>query len=233
MEIEWITDRNKRMPGEFFRGMSAKTMSDFESLAAQYSCPIKTVLLQEEQDPTSILILLEGKVNLTMNSFSGKRLILGIAVPGEILGLTSAISGNQSEIGAETRCTCMIALVQRREFLDFLLRHPIATRNVARELSQNYTRACDRMRILGLSSSVPGKLAALLLQWCRSGVRTKSGTKIRCLLTHGEIGECIGASREGVTRTMNEFKSRKLLEPHGSALVIPNCDALAHYAGIG
>jgi CRP/FNR family transcriptional regulator len=87
--------------------------------------------------------------------------------------------------------------------------------------------------MLGLTSSASSRLAGLLLEWCCSGRQTNRGTQIHCDLTHQEIGECLGTSRETVTRSLNDFKNHNLIELHGAIITIPNCDALASYAGIG
>jgi CRP/FNR family cyclic AMP-dependent transcriptional regulator len=216
----------------FFRDFPAAARSDFELLATYFHCPGSTVLISESQLPSSILFLLEGKVNISMNSSGGRRFVLGAVSPGDTLGLNSAVSGDASEIRAEAVFPCRIASLQRRDFLDFLSRHPIASQNVARELSQDYSRACVRLRILGLTSTTTGRLALLLLEWCRGGQETEIGIQIRCALTHQEIGEYIAASRETVTRTLADFKSHDLVRLRGTTLVVTSRQALAVYAGI-
>ena len=62
---------------------------------------------------------------------------------------------------------------------------------------------------------MPEKLARLLLEWSQNGKTTEAGTHFRFPLTHCEIGEFIGASRETVTRTLSVFKSRHLVDFHG------------------
>jgi CRP/FNR family transcriptional regulator len=49
-------------------------------------------------------------------------------------------------------------------------------------------------------------------------------------MTHEEIGEFIGASRETVTRTLSIFKNRHLVAQHGCTLTIPSRVALESYA---
>ena len=82
---------------------------------------------------------------------------------------------------------------------------------------------------MGLSASASGKLARLLLDWSENGHTTEGGTQSRFTLTHAEIGEFIGASRETVTRTMAIFKQRCLVAFHGSTLTIPSRTALESY----
>ena len=122
--------------------------------------------------------------------------------------------------------------MRRQDFLDFLLRYPIACQNVLRELSLHYTQACVRLRTLGLTSTVHARLACLLLEWCKTGQKTEGGAQIRFAFTHEEIGECIGASRESVTRTLKDFKNQYLVTQRGSTLIVPSLGALANYAGI-
>ncbi len=216
----------------FFRGLSVKTRSDFELLATQFRCPGTKVLISEKQEPSSILFLLEGEVTISMNSSDGRRLLLGVAEAGDMLGLISAISGDSSEIRAEARYPCRIASLRREDFLEFLERHPTAFQNVTRELCLHCTRACERLRILGLTSSATAKFAHLLLEWCRRGQQTRSGIQIRCVLTHEEIGEHIGMSRETVSRILADFKDHDLVRQRGSTLIVTRRRALAIYAGI-
>ena len=173
-----------------------------------------------------MVFLLEGRVKLSINSIDGRRLILTIAWPGEILGLTSAISGCPHVITAEAQFPCMIRLLQRQDFLDFLMRYPMACQNVMRELSLNYNRTAQRLRTIGLILTAPAKLARLFLEWCKEGEQTKRGVRIQCSLTHAEIGEHIGASRETISRIMKDFKSQGLVEQRGSILIVPNPEAL-------
>lgn len=216
----------------FFKDLSAEAKSEFASLAARFECPGSTVLISEAEEPSSVLFLLEGEVNISMNSSDGRRLLLGVAGAGDSLGLAAAISGACSEIRAQTVYPCNIASLHRRDFLGFLSRHPIAIQNVARELCSHLASARARLRILGLTSSALARLAHLLLEWCKDGQQTKSGIQFRCALTHLEIAECIGSSRETVTRALADFKAHDLIKVRGSTVVVASCGALASYAGI-
>jgi CRP/FNR family cyclic AMP-dependent transcriptional regulator len=218
--------------GEFFRGLSDNARIDFGLLSINFRCPSLRVLISEQQRPSSILFLLEGQVTISMNSSDGRRFLLGVAHAGDILGLTSAISGDSSEIRAEARYPCKIATMLRRDFLEFLLRYPIACHNVVREISLHNTRAYIRLRTMGVNSTTHARLACLLLEWCTAGQETESGTEIRSAFTHEEIGDCIGASRESVSRTFKDFKERYLVRQRGSTLLVPSREALAHYAGV-
>ena len=219
-----------RMAGEFFNKLSPEAVKDLSSMAFASSYPSGMILFSEKDPAPGVYIILEGEVKLSMNSSDGRRLILRIAKKGEILGLASALSGKPCEMTAETLYPAKIAPVTRRDFLNFLSRHPEVYQTVTEELSRDYTMACEQLRTVGLSNSAPEKLARLLLEWSENGKTTDGAIHFRFPLTHGEIGEFIGASRETVTRTLSVFKSRHLVAFHGSTLTIPSKAALESYA---
>jgi CRP/FNR family transcriptional regulator, cyclic AMP receptor protein len=218
--------------GEFFKFLPPEAIGDFESLTVPFCCTGNTALFAEEQEPSRILFLLEGTVKLSLNSITGGRLIIGMAGPGEILGLTSAVTGFPYDVTAETQFPCKIAPIPRQSFLDFLIRYPVACLNVARQLCLDHKRACEQLHRLGLTSTAPRKLARLLLEWCPIGENDERDTRLHCSLTHEEIGEHIGVSRETVTRTLNDFKNQGLLAQRGSILIVPNRRLLEIFAAI-
>ena len=224
---------NDARSAEFIERLSAEALSELEDLKVFANLEANTILFIEEQAPSQILFLLTGQVKLSMNSSAGRRLILGIANPGDTLGLASVLSDSRYDITAETVCPSRIASLYRDQFLDFLARHPAAYKNVVRELSTDCARAREQVRALGLVMTAPARLARLLLEWCADGQTTEDGTRLSCSLTHGEIGEFIGVSRETVTRIFSEFRYQELLESRGSTLIISNRRALEIYAGKG
>jgi CRP/FNR family cyclic AMP-dependent transcriptional regulator len=219
-----------RLVGEFFNKLSPLALKDLSAMALPLSYPAGRILFSEKDPIPGVYIVLEGEVKLSMNSQDGRRLILRIAKKGEILGLASVLSGKPCEMTAETAFPAKVAPIERRDFLAFLGRHTEVYQAVTEELSRDYSMACDQLRTVGLSGSAPEKLARLLLEWSEKGQTTEAGTRFRFSLTHGEIGEFIGASRETVTRTMSTFKNRRLVAFSGSTLTIPDKSALEHYA---
>jgi len=217
--------------GEFYKCLTAEAMSEFETTGTVFDCPETTVLFAEKQQPGSVLFLLEGRVKLSMNSIGGRRLILGVSRPGNILGITSAVSGLTYEMTAEAQYPCRLRSLERRGFLDFILRYSVAYQNVARELSLEFAQTHTQLRLLGLTSTAPGKLARLLIEWCSSGHQTEHGIRIQCPFTQEEIGEHVGVSRETTTRALSDFKKHRLIEQRGSIIYVLDVRGLEAYAG--
>jgi CRP/FNR family transcriptional regulator, cyclic AMP receptor protein len=217
--------------GEFFNQLSPAALADLEGFIFPSVYPAHSTIFVETQPATGIYIVLDGEVRLSINSQDGRRLSFRIARVGEVLGLSSAVSGKDYEMTAETLYPAKIAHVSQQAFMQFLGRHPEAYQTVAREMIRTFNTACEQLRMVGLSSSAPERLARLLIGWSEASDRTATGAaRCRLSMTHEEIGEFIGASRETVTRTLSAFKHRRLVSQRGSTLEIVNRNALEAYA---
>jgi CRP/FNR family cyclic AMP-dependent transcriptional regulator len=212
--------------GGFLHKLSATVLADLTSIRPATEYDAGDVLFSEKQESAGVFIVREGLVRLSMNSSGGKRLSLRVARAGEVLGLTSALFGSKCETTAETLSTAKVMHITSREFLEFLRRHPEVQPLVTEEIGLQYTMACEQLRTVGLSSTAPEKLARLLLELSENGQTTEHGTRFRFLMTHEQIGEFIGASRETVTRTLGAFKTRRLVAFNGTFLTISNRRAL-------
>ena len=88
-------------------------------------------------------------MKLSINSNDGRRLSLRIVRKGEILGLTSALSGQPYEVTAETLYPAKLYPIGRREFLGFVMRHPEVYQVFSEELTREFTMACEQLRTVG------------------------------------------------------------------------------------
>ena len=215
--------------GELYKKLSPEALKHFMALATPSMYAANIMLFQEKEVARSIFVVLEGEVKLSINSSDGRRLSLRIARKGDVLGLAAVLAGKTHDMTAETLYPAKLGPIGRNEFLGFLARYPAAYPAFSAELSREYTLACEQLRTVALSASAPEKLARLLLD--RSDSRTtEPNGRIRFSLTHEEIGQFIGATRETVTRTLSIFKERHLVSCNGSTLTIADRSALEHYA---
>jgi CRP/FNR family transcriptional regulator len=215
----------------YFCQLSAAALKDFDAVKSTATYPAGAVLFLERQDPRGVFVLCAGEVKLSISSSSGKTLILRIAKAGEILGLTATMSERPYEVTAETLHPCQVAFIRGDDFLHFIAKHHEVCKGIVSQLSSLYSGACEQLRTVGLSASAPEKLARLLLEWYPETKDTKQGMPVKMPLTHEEIAEFIGTTRETVTRTLSDFKSRQLVALNGSTLLISNRPALETIGG--
>jgi len=215
----------------FFCELPKQSVEDLDKIKYASTFPPGAVLFVEGQSPRGVYVICSGRVKLTTASRDGKTLILRIAQAGEILGLHGTVSGKPYELTAETLQPCQLDFVKREDFLKFLQTHADACLNAAQHLSQDCQSAYEMIRSLGLSHSVSEKLARLLLEWAIDGEETAEGIRIKIALTHEEIAQLIGTSRETVTRVLGEFREKEFAQLRGSTLLIRNRAALEKLVG--
>jgi CRP/FNR family cyclic AMP-dependent transcriptional regulator len=165
-------------------------------------------------------VICNGQVKLSASSASGKSLILRIADPGEVIGLPGTISGKPYEATAEAQEPIQANFIPRKPFLEFLRDHGEVALRVAEALTDIYYAIYREVRCLGLSGSVEEKLARFLLDFAAGHASGNGETRAVLTLTHEEIAETIGSSRETVTRLFADFKRKGLVEIRGATLVI-------------
>jgi CRP/FNR family transcriptional regulator, cyclic AMP receptor protein len=214
-----------------FCDLPASALQAFENIKYATAYPKGAVLFVEGQAPRGIFVLCKGRVKLSICATDGKTLIVKIAEPGEVLGLGATVSGKPYELAAETIDPCQVNFVKREDFLRFLREHAEACFKVAQQLSEKYNNACHEVRSLGLSHSAGEKLAKLLLEWSsKNGEGAKQEPRLKLALTHEEIAQMIGTSRETVTRLFADLRKRQIVHTKGSTLVICNKAALKQMA---
>ena len=192
--------------------------------------PKSAMLFIEGQQPRGVFVVCAGKVKLSTSSKEGKTIITKLSEAGDVLGLNATVSNRPYEVTAEMVEPGQANFIARDAFLQFLKEHGEVAVRVAEQLSRNYYTAYEEIKTLGLASSPAEKFAKLLLSW--SGDR-KDGKalQVRLSLTHEEIAEMIGTTRETVSRLFSEFKKKQLLQVKGATLTIRNRAALEQLLG--
>jgi CRP/FNR family cyclic AMP-dependent transcriptional regulator len=204
-----------------FCNMEPATLRELDAIKFTGIYPKGSLLFVEGEQPRGVFMLCSGRVKLTTSSSEGKTLIVKIADVGEILGASATILGRPYEVSAETIEPSQLNFIKRGDFVRFLQSHVEVCMHTAQQLSEKYQSAQREIRSLGLSHTTAEKLARLLLDWCaRNGEQTPKGTRLTVLLTHEEVAQMIGTTRETVTRIFGDFKKRHIIEVKGSSVFI-------------
>ena len=215
----------------YFCALDANALRGLDQVRFATVYPRGALLFVEGQSPRGVYLLCSGQVKLSTSSGDARVLITNLVGPGDLLGLSAVISERPYEVTAETLEPSQINFIRREAFLRFLSENKEAALRAASQLSNNYHAAFSQARLLGLSGTAAGKLSRLLLECAaRHGRPQGRSTSLRLTLTHEEIGQLIGASRETVTRLFTEFKHQRLIEVRGSTLVLldpPGLEAVA------
>jgi CRP/FNR family cyclic AMP-dependent transcriptional regulator len=216
-------------PG-FFCEFSFPVLQALNQASHKSILPAGAILFVEGQSPRGMFILCAGRVNLSTTSREGKILILKTAEAGEALGLSATISGMGYESTAVTATPCQLNYVDRKNFLELLDTHSEVGRHAAQSLSRDYQSAYRDIHDLVLTRSSAGKLARLLLSLSPTLGVEDAETRIHSSMTHEELAQRIGSSRETVSRLLSDLRKKQLIRLDGPTLVIRDRTALAALA---
>ena len=203
-----------------FCNLPPAALQQLAKITASATYPKGAVLFVEGQVARGLFILCTGHVKLSTSSADGKTLIVRISEPSDLLGLPATISERPYEVTAEVIEPTQANFIGRTDFLNFLRAHSEAAVRAAQELSETYQAAFAEIRTIGLSHSAREKLARFILDWCAHHPAKAGAVKFNLTLTHEEIAQMIGSSRETVTRILSDFKKEGLLHVKGSSVTI-------------
>jgi CRP/FNR family cyclic AMP-dependent transcriptional regulator len=205
-----------------FCHLQPEAVQRLSAITSASSYPKGATLFVEGQAPRGVFILCNGRVKLSTTSIDGRTLIVRIADPGEVLGLPASVTGKPYELTADVIEPAQANFISRADFLNFLREYGEVSLRVAQQLGETYHSAIAEMRTIGLSHSAGEKLARFLLDLSADHDEGKGEVRLTLTLTHEEIAQMIGASRETVTRLFADFKKKQLLQVKGSTVIIKN-----------
>ncbi len=181
-------------------------------------------LFDEGKPVEELMIVCEGTATLTFSSSTGKAVMLGLSENGEVLGLSSAISGHPHEVSADALENTRVAAIARSDFLRLLDHFPSAAMNAGTELSHKVNRAYDKIRLIGSGLSVGQRLAAWLLHLQKG--HSDGRDLVTVALTHERVAQLLGVSRESITRALSNLKRRGVVEVRGIHLYVRDSNYL-------
>ena len=149
---------------------------------------------------------------------------------GDILGLSAVVSRSCYEVTARTIAPTILRRVLGEPFRSFLSTHVEASLLAAQTLAEAYRAAFADVRRLALSGSSAARLAGVLLEWATAESIGKPEMRLTMALSHTDLGNLVGCSRETVTRTLGEFRRRELIAIHGASILIPFPEKLERIA---
>jgi CRP/FNR family transcriptional regulator len=197
-----------------------------EQEAVTTTYPTGAVLFAEGQAPRGVFFVRRGRVKLSICGSDGRTLILRIVEAGCPLGVAAVISGRQYEATAETQEPSEVSFLRQSDLIRLMRQHGEIALWVTQHISQDYASTCREIRDLILSDSASEKLARLMVGWLDQNSDAKNPCQMKLALTHEEIGQMIGTSRETVSRLFAGFKKQRLIQQNGCTLVIPSRVAL-------
>src|SRR5215813_7937798 len=167
-----------------------------------------------------------GRVKISKVTRDGKELTLAYRGPGEIFGELAMLEGGPREEMAEAMENAMITEFPRDEFEKLVQAHGMLGYRLTKSMLQRRREVENKVEQL-LFKDVNAKLAELLLRLGNEyGVASGRGTLVALKITHQEMANLIGSTRETVSLTLSMFKKKGLIETDGRKVIISDREGL-------
>jgi CRP/FNR family transcriptional regulator, cyclic AMP receptor protein len=167
-----------------------------------------------------------GRVKISKVTRDGKALTLNYCGPSEIFGETCLVDGSPREEMAEAMENAMITEIERADFEKLLQHHASLGYQLTRLLAMRRRDLENKLETL-VFRDVTSKLAELLLSLADEyGVDDSRGTLVALKITHQELANLIGSTRETVSLTLSQFKKKKLICTEGRKVIISDPESL-------
>ena len=215
---------------DLLRGMAAPDRAQVAGRLVEKRYPRDAVIFGEGDTADALCIVKSGLVKLVSISEEGRETILAILRPGDLFG-EPIVPDARRPYSARAIDDAIIEMLPRGDLARLMAAVPGLSANVLVMLAR---------RLLRLERSVAGlinawahhRLARELLRLSEElGVETAGGTRISLRLTHEELSNLIGASRETVTLLLRKFDDMGFIRRDGRHIVV-NRARIAEYARI-
>jgi CRP-like cAMP-binding protein len=161
-----------------------------------------------------IFVIREGEVEIYQLSQEGKKVIIDILVPGNIFGNSSFSAEPLAETHdfAMARSRVILCVFRKSDFMDVLARTPELAMGLIEEISSKLNEAAERIRDLAVSNATTRLINELVRFAKRAGEETEDKVIMGVKLTHEELAELTGITRETVTRMLKKLRQDEILD---------------------
>ncbi len=167
-----------------------------------------------------------GRLKVSKVTRDGKELTLAYRVPGEIFGELCLVEGGPREEMAEAMENALISVVDRTVFEQILVKEGAMGARLVKVVARRRRDVENKIEQL-IFKDVNAKLADLLLRLGDEyGTEDSRGTLVSLKITHQEMANLIGSTRETVSLTLSQFKKRGFIHSEGRKVIIADRDGL-------
>jgi CRP-like cAMP-binding protein len=160
----------------------------------------------------TVLLLARGRVKIKAVTADGRETILAFIEAGEVFGELALFDGAPRDEIAEAVEASQVLAIPRDDLLWLMGRRPDVALHVTKLLGFRLRRVENRLRNILFRSNRERTVALLLELLDSHGQRAGAGWEIRLRLSHQELANLIGATRETVTVTLGQLQREGLIE---------------------
>ena len=181
-----------------FADIDRRDILELESRCLERQVPGNTLVISEGDETDCLYVLLQGKAQALRTDESGRQFVVNRFYPFDTFGEMSLFDHNTRCATVTSRKKCTLMFLPRKAFFDFAATHPDVYRNMIKALLEKLRKATQQIGELAFLD-VYGRLTRFLIE-----NRNADGV-IEEKMTHQDLADIVGSSRETVCRIYNEL----------------------------
>ena len=210
-----------------FERLSADELAWLEARSRSRSFGRGSPIYLPAEAAESVLLLASGRVKICNITAEGKQAILAFIEPGELFGELAVFDQGARDEYAEAIEKSTIVLIPGEHFRELMERHAGVSVGVTKLIGLRRRRIERRLKYL-LFRSNRERLVNLLLELAETyGKKTNDGLLLDIKLSHQDLANVIGSTRETVTVTLGELQAEGRLVLGRRKIVLTDIDQLA------
>lgn len=191
---------------DIFKDLYKEEIEWLDRITVQITCEKGRTIYSPGQSGEVLYLLKKGKVELYRLSLDGRKLVTARLGEQTFFGEMSLWGQGMYDSFAEALTDCVLCAMSRSDVERLLLTKPIVGLRVLQVIGKRLLDANSTLEELAFKR-LAARVAALLLRLSQEqGNSTVSG------LTHHELAEMVGSTRETVTQVLNDMKAQGLLD---------------------
>ncbi|MBO8169852.1 MAG: Crp/Fnr family transcriptional regulator [Thermoanaerobacteraceae bacterium] len=186
-------------------------------------------LFMEGELGDALYFVQKGRVKLSMMLPDGREHILHFVGEGQIFAEVLLFDSGPFPATAEVVTDSVIGIVRNKDLDGFLKQHPDITLKILKVMSRRLRKAQMQVRDLALKDTFGRMVSTIIKLACEYGRETEEGVLVELALSQQDLANMIGASRETVSRSLNDLKKSKVLDFTRQYILIKDMEKLERY----
>ncbi len=216
---------------ELFEQLQGTQIARLEAQSQVRVFDRKSLVYLPDDESDSVLLLVSGRVRIYHITTEGKEALLAFIDPGELFGELTIIGQSEREEFAETMEKSQIVKIPAATIRELMAENPNVTFGITKLIGLRRQRFERRLKSLMFQPN-RDRLIFLLLELAeRYAVLHPDGIALRIRLSHQEMANIIGSTRETVTVVLGELQQEGLLEVKRRQVILKNLERLATSIG--
>lgn len=223
----------------FLSSLSQEETQDLLKISRQQRLESRDYLFRAGDRSSDVYVVASGCIRLFKVSSTGKETILWLSFPGEIFGMTELLRSRNRQVHAVANEATQIFSINIKKFTDFLGQHPEVAMKAIGILSARVRTLSHS--VIGLASdNVETRIARLLIRFAAVSSGTRCCTSstdnnelcVNVRLTHQDIANLVGASRQTVSSTLMQLRKMGAVRTVNQHIHIVQPDHMLHLLGL-